>query len=135
MMTTVRQVLVSFLGLALCASSTAFASDGQSQHVVSPQQLAATVDTHVANQDAARAAIHDALKREDVQRVAATMHVDLARAHAAVDTMTGADLAQAASAAQQINTDLVGGATTVVLTTTTIIIILLIVILIVVIAK
>jgi len=135
MMTTIRRSLVSFLCLALFASSPAFASDGQSQHVVSPQQLAAAVDTHVANQDAARAAIHDALERDDVQRVAAGMHVDLSRAHAAVDTMAGADLAQAASAAHQINNDLVGGAATVVFTTTTIIIILLLVILIVVIAK
>jgi len=136
---TVRQPLVSFLCLALFASSPAFASDGQNQHVVSPQQLAAAVDSHVANQDADRAAVHDALKRDDVQRVAASMHVDLARAHAAVDTMTAADLAQAASAARQViavkDGDLVGGANTVVLSTTMIIIILLVVILIIVAVK
>ena len=101
-MTTVRHLLASVLCLALFAASPAFASDSQGQHVVSPRQLATAVDSHVANQDADRAAIHDALKRDDVQRVAAGMHVDLARAHAAVDTMTGDDLSQAASAARQV---------------------------------
>ena len=138
-MTTVRHLLVSGLCLALFASSPAFASDSQNQHVVSPQQLAAAVDSHVANQDADRAAIHDALKRDDVQRVAAGMHVDLSRAHAAIDTMTGADLAQAASAARQVIAQpeggLVGGANSVVLSTTMIIIILLVVILIIVAVK
>ncbi|HMD35754.1 MAG TPA: hypothetical protein VKH42_12335 [Vicinamibacterales bacterium] len=141
-MTTVRQLLVSVLCLALFTSSPAFASNSQNQHVVSPQQLAAAVDSHVANQDADRAAIHDALKRDDVQRVAAGMRVDLSRAHAAIDTMTGGDLAQAASAARQViaqpdsvDGGLVGGANTVVLSTTMIIIILLVVILIIVAVK
>src|SRR5215471_2702772 len=135
-MTTVRHLLASVLCLALFAASPAFASDSQDQHVVSPRQLATAVDSHVANQDADRAAIHDALKRDDVQRVAAGMHVDLARAHSAVDTMTGADLSHAASAARQVIAQpeggLVGGASTVVLSTTMIIIILLVVILIIV---
>src|SRR5262249_15592382 len=138
-MTTARHLLVSVTCLALFASSPAFASDGQVQHIVSSQQLAAAVDSHVANQDADRAAIHDALKRDDVQRVAAGMHVDLARVHAAIDTLTGADLAQAASAARQVIAQpeggLVGGANTVVLSTTMIIIILLVVILIIVAVK
>jgi hypothetical protein len=134
-MTTIRQLLVSLLCLALFSASPAFASDSQSQHVVSPRQLAAAVDSHVANQDADRAAIHDALMRDEVQRVAASMHLDLSRAHAAVDTMTGDDLSRAGSSARQINENLAGGATTVVLTATTIIIILLVIILIVIIAK
>ena len=125
-MMTVRRLLVPFLSLALFAASPAFA---QTQHVVPPQQLAAAVDSHVANQDADRAAIHQALKRADVQHVAATMRLDLGRANAAVDTMTGDDLVQAASAARQINDDLVGGASTIVISTTTIIIALLVLIL------
>jgi len=129
-MMTVRRLLVPFLCLTFLAASPAFAQSSGAQHVVSPQQLAATVDNHVVNQDADRAAIHQALKRADVQNVAATMHVDLERAQAVVDTMTGADLAQAASAARQINSnDLVGGASTIVISTTTIIIVLLVLIL------
>ena len=129
-MMTVRRFLVLPLSLMILASSPAFA--GQ-QHVVPPQQIAAAVDSHVANQDADRAAIREALKRSDVQSIAASMHVDLSRAHAAIDTMTGVDLAQAASAARQVNaqpgSDLVGGASTIVISTTTIIIILLVLIL------
>jgi len=133
-MLTVRKTLVPFLCLAVFASAPAFA--GQKQHVVPPQTLAATVGSHVADQDADRAAIHQALDRDDVKNIAASMHLDLSRAQATVDTMAGADLAQAAAAARQINdTDLAGGASTVVISTTTIIIALLVLILLVVALK
>ena len=117
-----RKSLALCLSLLVIPGSAAAAADPQ--HVVSPQQLAATVNNHVANQDADRAAVHDALRRSDVQRVAASIHVDLARAHAAVDTMSGADLARAASAARQIasetasqDDDLAGGSNTIVIST------------------
>ena len=63
------------------------------------------------------------------------MGVDLDRVNAAVDTMQGADLEQAASTARQVNQELVGGASSVTLSTTTIIIILLAIILLVVIVR
>src|ERR1051326_1611139 len=136
-----RKSLALCLSLLVIPGSAAAAADPQ--HVVSPQQLAATVNNHVANQDADRAAVHDALRRSDVQRVAASIHVDLERAHAAVDTMSGPDLARAASAARQIasetasqnDDDLAGGSNTIVISTTTIIIILLLLILLVVLIK
>jgi len=53
------------------------------------------------------------------------MGVDLDRVNAAVDTMQGADLGQAASTARPINQRLVGGDSSVTLTTTAIITILL----------
>ena len=56
------------------------------------------------------------------------MHIDLARATAAVETMTGGDLEQTANAAKTVNQQLVGGASTVVISTTTIIIALLVLI-------
>ena len=73
--------------------------------------------------------MREALARPEVQAVASSLGLDLTRATAAVDTMSGADLARAADAAQQVNQQLVGGASTVVISTTTIIIILLLVIL------
>jgi hypothetical protein len=63
--------------------------------------------------------------------MAGRLGLDVARAAATVDTMSGADLARAADAARQVNQQLVGGATTVVITTTTIIIALLVILLIV----
>jgi hypothetical protein len=131
-MPTVRTILVFPLMALFLASSSAFA--GQ-QHVVAPSQLAATVADQVAKEDANRAAVHEALARPEVQRVASSIGMDLARTAAAVDTLAAGDLERAASAARDVNQQLVGGASTVVISTTTIIIILLVILLIVVIAK
>jgi hypothetical protein len=131
-MQTARRFLVFPLVALMMASSPAFA--GQ-QHVVAPGHLASTLADHVAQQDAGRAAIHEALARPEVQAVASSLGVDLARATAAVDTMSGADLQRAATAAQQVNQQLVGGASTVVISTTTIIIVLLLIIILIVALK
>lgn len=130
-MPTVRTILLLPLLALMMTSSSAFA--GQ-QHVVAPSQLAATVADSVAKDDANRAAVHEALARPEVQRVASSMGMDLTRAAAAVDTLAAGDLERAASAARDVNQQLVGGASTIVISTTTIIIILLVIILIVVIA-
>jgi hypothetical protein len=124
-MRTVRQLLVFPLMLLTIVASPAFAEE---QHLVAPGQLAAMVTDHVARQDAGRAAIREALARPEVRDVASSMHIDLARATAAVETMTGAELEQAANAAKTVNQQLVGGASTVVISTTTIIIALLVLI-------
>jgi hypothetical protein len=88
--------------------------------------------TQVASQDANRAAVREALARPEVKRVAAGVGVDANRLAAAVDTMAGPDLDQAASAARQVNQQLVGGDSSISISTTTIIIALLVIILIVV---
>jgi hypothetical protein len=102
---------------------------------VAPSQLASTIADHVAQQDANRAAIHEALARPEVQAVASSLGVDLTRATAAVDTMGGADLERATNAARQVNQQLIGGASTIVISTTTIIIILLLVIILIIAVK
>ncbi len=131
-MTTVRQLLVLPLIVVMMASSTAFAAQ---QHVVAPGQLASTVADHVAKQDADRTAVHEALARPEVQQVASSIGLDLTRANAAIDTMSGPDLERAASAARDVNQQLVGGASTIVISTTTIIIVLLLVIILVIAVK
>jgi hypothetical protein len=136
-MRTIRQLLVFLLVLLTAMASPAFAdlsrqsADGATadqQHLVPPGQLTATVTDRVAAQDASRAAIREALARPEVRDIATSMHLDLLRAAAAVETLTGTDLEQAANAARTVNQQLVGGASTVVISTTTIIIILLLVI-------
>lgn len=124
--------LFTFTLVCLMAGSSSFAAD---QHVVSPQQLAAAVSAQAAQQDADRAAIHDALARPDVRDAAQSFGIDIDRANTAVDTLSGPDLAKAADAARHVNRQLVGGASTVVISTTTIIIALLLIILLVVIIK
>jgi hypothetical protein len=127
-MRTFRKLLVAPLVFTLSLSSAAFA---QERHAVNPSVLSQTVTQQVAQQDADRAAIHEALNRPEVREVAAKSGIDLDRVNASVDTLGGSSLAQVAAAAQQVNQTLVGGASTVVISTTTIIIALLIVILIV----
>ena len=124
-MTIVRKILVFPLMVLMMASSSAFADQ---QHLVAPSELASTVAQRLASQDADRAAIHEALTRPQVQRLAASMGVDLTRAVAEIDTVRGAELERVASTARQVNQQLVGGASTITLSTTTIIIALLLLI-------
>ena len=131
-MPSVRTLLVFPLIALMIASSPAFA--GQ-QHVVNPSQLATTVADSAVKQDTERATVREALERPEVQAVASKLGLDVTRAVAAVDAMSGADLEKAATAAQQVNDQLVGGASTVVISTTTIVIILLVVIIIIIVAK
>jgi hypothetical protein len=118
--------------MALLLASPAFA---EQQHLVAPGQLAAAVADAAAKQDNDRAAVREALARPEVQEVASKLGLDLTRATAAVDALSGADLEKAANAAQQVNDQLVGGASTVVISTTTIIIILLLVIILIIAVK
>jgi hypothetical protein len=132
LMKLLRTFLVFPLVVLMMASSSAFA--GQ-QHLVNPTQLATTVADGAAKQDTNRATVRQALERPEVQAVASKLGLDLSKATAAVDTLSGADLDKAANAAQQVNDQLVGGASTVVISTTTIIIILLLVIILIIAVK
>jgi hypothetical protein len=131
-MSTVRNLTVFLMALLALAPSPAFA-DGH--HVVTPAAVAATVSQHAAGQDAERAAVREALAKPEVRDMAARMGLSAERASAAVGTLAGADLDRAATAASQVNHQLVGGASTIVLSTTTILIALLVVILIIVAVK
>lgn len=131
-MRTIRTVLVATLVSMLAVTPSLFA---QERHAVNRSALAQAVTDQVARQDADRAAIHDALNRPEVREIAAKSGVNLDRMQASIDTLSGPQLSQVASAAQQVNQAFVGGASTVVISTTTIIIALLVVIIIVVAAN
>jgi hypothetical protein len=124
-MRLVKRLLVLSLGFLMALSTSAFADQ---QHAIDPSALASTVAQHVAQQDSDRAALHEALARPEVRTVAGKLGIDLDKAAAAVDTMSGPDLARAADQARQVNQSLVGGASTVVISTTTIVIALLVLI-------
>ncbi len=134
-MTTVRALIAGLLVLVTALSSTALAAQPSTRHVLDRSALASAVAEQVAAGEAQRAAVQDALARPDVRSVAAKAGVNVDRLAARVATLDGAELAQVADAAQQVNQSsqpLVGGASTVVISTTTIIIVLLLIILIVV---
>lgn len=131
-MLKVRKLVLPSMLVIISAGST-FA--GQPPHIVAQNQLSTAVAAQVASEDGDRAAVREALARPEVKSVAKGIGIDVTRLNSAADTLAGADLEHAASAARQVNEQLVGGASSVVISTTTIIIILLVVILIVVIAK
>ena len=60
---------------------------------------------------AKRQAITTALQQPDVERVARSLGVDIARANVAVATLAGADLDRAAAQAQLVNDQIAGGQT------------------------
>lgn len=120
----------SFVALSLAVFVASASLGADQQHIVPPGQVAAAVADRVAQQDADRAAVSEALKRPEVRDAAARMGVDLSTVEAKISTLAVADLARAADAARQVNDDLVGGASTITISTTTIIIVLLLVILI-----
>lgn len=120
------QKLVTFVIVVLMAIPSSVFADGR--HVVDPATLAAILAQHVDQQDSLRAEVREALARPEVRDLAGRMGLDVNRAAATVDALAGADLDRAASAARQVNQQLVGGASTVVISTTTIIIALLVLI-------
>ena len=102
----------------------------QQTHVINQSALDQAVQQRVSQDQADREALRTFLQNPTVQNVAAKAGLSVDRASAAVSTLQGDELRQAASQARAVNQDLAGG-TTVVITTTTIIIILLIILIIV----
>jgi hypothetical protein len=120
-----RRILCATLAVMLSAP----AAWAQQTHVINKSALDQAVQQRVTQDQADRDAIRAFLQNPQVKSVAAKAGLPLEKAQAAVSTLQGDELRQAASQARSVNQDLAGGAT-VVITTTTIIIILLIVILI-----
>ena len=125
-----RRIFASALVVMLCAPTGAWA---QQSHVIKQSALDQAVQQRVSQDQADREALRTFLQNPTVKSVAARAGLSIDRADAAVSTLQGDQLRQAASQARAVNQDLAGGAT-VVITTTTIIIILLIILIIVAVA-
>jgi hypothetical protein len=121
--------------LAVCLAVLFMAPAVQAQdHVIGQSALDRAVQQRVSQEQADRDAILSLLQRAEVRDIASRAGISLDTAQAAVSTLQGKDLQQAAQQARQVQNDLAGGASTIVISTTTIIIVLLLIILIVVIA-
>ena len=129
-MQTFRRILCATLAVMLCAPA-AFA---QQTHVVNPSALDQAVQQRVNQDRADRDAIRSFLQNPQVKSVAAKAGLSVEKAAAALSTLQGDELRQAAGQARVVNQDLAGGAT-VVITTTTIILILLVIIIIIALAR
>ena len=121
-----RRILATTLAVMLCAP----AAWAQQTHIVNKSALDQAVQQRVSQDQADREALRTFLQNPTVKTVAAKAGLSVDRASAAVSTLQGDELRQAATQARAINQDLAGGAT-VVITTTTIIIVLLIILIIV----
>jgi hypothetical protein len=121
-----RRILGATLVVMLCAP----AAWAQQTHVINKAALDQAVQQRVSQDQADRDAIRSFLQNPQVKSVAAKAGLSVEKANAAVSTLQGDELRQAAGQARTVNQDLAGG-TTVVITTTTIILVLLIIILIV----
>lgn len=124
-----RFSVVMILLAVMLAPSAAFA--GQAAQAVTPQSLPAIAAEHAAKKQADRQIVADVLQRDEVRQVAKSTGLPLDKAIAAVQTLDGVELAQAAAHAQQVNDALAGGQT-ITLSVWLIIIALLIIILVVV---
>ena len=127
-MRTVRTTVVMFLLAVMLAPSLAFAGQAAQAAPTQSQSLAAVAADHAAKKQADRQTILSVLQRDDVRQVAKTAGLSIDKATSAVAALDGAELAQVAAQAQQVNDALAGGQT-ITLTVWLIIIILLVVIL------
>jgi ferritin-like metal-binding protein YciE len=123
------RTLTTVLAITLTLVAAAPRAQAQTNHVATQATLDAAIQQHVESTASQRAAVMQALERDEVKAVAGRVGLDLRTAKTAVATLDGADLAAAAAQAQQLDAALAGGASTVVISTTTIIIALLVVIL------
>ena len=122
-----------FVGAVLAVMLFAPAAFAQQTHVINQSTLDQAVQQRVTQDQADREAIRTFLHNPVVKDVAGKAGVSVDKAEAAVSTLQGDELRQAAGQARVVNNQLAGGST-IVITTTTIIIVLLIIILIVAIA-
>jgi hypothetical protein len=123
---TLKPVAVLLLPILL-VSTTAFA--GQQSRVVDGAALRQALAAHAGAEQDQREAVRRVLGRDDVRQIADRMGLDLAQASAAVGTLSGADLTEAAERAGAIEASLVGGQNRIVISVTTLLLILIIVIL------
>ena len=125
------QMFRRVLGVTLAVMLAAPAASAQQAHVVNKAALDQAVQQRVTQEQADRDALRSFLQNPQVKSVAAKAGLSVEQAEAAVSTLQGDELRQAAGQARSVNQDLAGGSTVVISTTTIIIVLLLIIILIV----
>jgi hypothetical protein len=97
------------------------------RHVTAENEIQSRIDQQVEAAAADRQAIETLLQRADVRRIADSAGLDIERASAGVQVLSGSALERLAAQARTVNDDLVGGSSTVVISATTLIIILLVI--------
>ena len=119
-----RLCALGFILLPLLMTTSASA-----QHVADQVTLRQAVVESQASDEANRALVLNALERDDVRQMADRLGLDLKDARTAVQTLSGAELAELAQPARAIAADQSGGAATVVISVTTLLLILILLVL------
>ncbi len=122
------QMFRRLLGASLVVLLAAPAAFAQQAHAISQPALDQAIQQRVSQDEADRDALRSFLHDPAVKDVAAKAGLSVDKAEAAVSTLQGDELRQAAGQARTINDQLAGGST-IVISTWTIIIILLIIVL------
>ena len=125
------QMFRRVLGVTLAVMLAAPVASAQQAHVANKAALDQAVQQRVTQEQSDRDALRSFLQNPQVKSVAAKAGLSVEQAAAAVSTLQGDELRQAAGQARSVNQDLAGGSTVVISTTTIIIVLLLIIILIV----
>ena len=102
-------LLKKSLALVLCFATLVVPA--RAQQIVPPGAIDQALTEKAADVAAKQQTIRTALQQPDVQRVASTLGVDIARAEGAIATLAGSDLDRAAAQAQLVNDEIAGGQT------------------------
>ena len=105
----VRGTVVMILLAVMLAPSLAFGQAAPPPQAATSQTLSSVAADHAAKKQADRQAILNVLQRDEVRKVARDAGLPIDKAAAAVATLDGAELAQVAAQAQQVNDALAGG--------------------------
>src|ERR687891_2077135 len=89
--------------LAVILCYVILAVPARAQQIIPPGAIDDALMHRAADVTAKRQAIKTALQQPDVERVARSLGVDIARANASVATLAGADLDRIAQQAQVVN--------------------------------
>lgn len=97
--------------LAVILCYVILAVPARAQQIIPTGAIDEALAHRAADVTAKRQAITTALQQPDVERVARSLGVDIARASASVGTLAGADLDRIAAQAQLVNDQIAGGQT------------------------
>ena len=97
--------------LALVLCFTFLVVPARAQQIVPPGAIDQALTERAADVSAKQQTIRTALQQPQVQQVAKSLGVDIARAEGAVGTLSGAELDRVAAQAQLVNDELAGGQT------------------------
>lgn len=97
--------------LAVMLCYLILAVPARAQQIIPPGAIDNALTQRAADVTTKQQAIRTALQQPDVERVARSLGVDIARANASVGTLAGADLDRIAAQAQLVNDQIAGGQT------------------------